>query len=60
MIVHPALWDKYGKRAGYLRNQDIVDDADAMVAFLAPHSRGTKNSVGLANKKGIPVHIVHV
>jgi len=60
MIVHPAQWDKYGKSAGYKRNQYIVDDANAMIAFLHPQSKGTKNSVGLAQKKGIPVFIVHL
>jgi hypothetical protein len=60
MLVHPAHWDKYGKSAGYRRNKKIVKDADAMVAFLAKGSRGTKSSIDLANEKGIPVHIVHV
>ena len=35
---------KYGKRAGILRNRDIVDAADIVVAFWDGKSPGTKNS----------------
>ena len=59
-LVLPANWDEYGKQAGILRNQTIVDNADAMVAFLAPESKGTKDSIKRAQIKRIPVHVVHV
>lgn len=60
MIIHVAEWDTHGKAAGPIRNRLIVNDADAMIAFLAPGSRGTANSIKLAQEKGIPVHIIHV
>lgn len=59
-LIFPADWDKHGKKAGILRNQDIVDNADAMIAFLAPESKGTRDSIKKAQKKGITVHIVNV
>lgn len=59
-LIFPADWDKHGKKAGMLRNQDIVDNADGMVAFLAPESRGTKDSIKRAERKGIPIHIANV
>lgn len=59
-LIFPADWDKHGKRAGMLRNQDIVDNADAMVAFLAPESKGTKDSIKRAEVKRIPIHTVTV
>ena len=59
-LIFPADWDKHGKKAGILRNQDIVDNADAMIAFLAPESKGTKDSIKRAQKKGIPIHIVNI
>ena len=59
MIVHRAEWDRYGKSAGLRRNARIVADADAMIAFLAPESKGTRNSIKLAEQKGIPVHIIN-
>jgi len=49
-IFYPE-WDKYGKRAGFLRNENIVDEADIIIAFWNGKSKGTKNSIDLAKKK---------
>ena len=59
-LIFPANWDKYGKQAGILRNQDIVNSAEAMIAFLASESKGTRDSIKRAHIKSIPVHIVSV
>lgn len=59
-LLFPADWDKFGKSAGYKRNIQIVDNADAVIAFLAPRSKGTVLTINLAKEKGIPVHIIHV
>jgi len=59
-LIFPANWDEYGKQAGMLRNQEIVNNADGMIAFLAPESRGTRDSIKRAQIKGIPTHIVNV
>lgn len=50
-------WDKYGKRAGAIRNQKIVDEADKVIAFWDGQSKGTKITIDMAKKKGIPVDI---
>lgn len=60
LLVFPAEWHLYGKAAGPKRNQQIVDEADHMIAFLAPHSKGTRNSITLAQRKGIPTDVVEV
>ena len=54
----PANWDAYGKRAGYLRNAEMAEYADALVAFWDGESRGTKHMIDLAEKAGLQVHIV--
>jgi nucleoside 2-deoxyribosyltransferase len=56
--IFPADWDKYGKRAGFLRNQQIVDAADTVVAFHDGVSRGTLHTIGLAKAAGKPVRII--
>lgn len=57
---HPADWERHGKAAGPLRNQEMVDlGADLCLAFLAPDSRGTKDCVRRASVAGIPVHSFH-
>lgn len=54
----PADWDTYGKRAGYLRNAEMADFADILVAFWDGVSRGTKHMINLAKKKGLKVYVV--
>lgn len=46
----PADWDKYGKRAGYLRNQQMAKYADGLIAFHNHKSKGTKSMISLANE----------
>jgi hypothetical protein len=43
-------WKKYGKRAGYLRNIEIVKNADIVIAFWNGESKGTKLSIDLAKE----------
>jgi hypothetical protein len=50
-------WGKHGKRAGYLRNSDMANYADALIAIWDGKSRGTKHMIDLAKAKGIKVYI---
>ena len=43
-------WDTYGKSAGIIRNQQIVDAADMVVAFWDGESKGTLNTIERALK----------
>lgn len=54
---YPAEWVRYGKRAGFLRNEDIVKAANKVVAFWDGESRGTKHTIDLAlrHKKHLEV-----
>jgi hypothetical protein len=54
---YPADWNKYGKRAGFLRNAEMVSEADVLFAFWDGKSKGTKHSIDLALDKGIPVFV---
>ena len=53
----PANWDEYGKSAGYRRNVEMADYADALVALWDGKSKGTKHMIDLAGNKGMPVYI---
>ena len=46
-------WDKYGKRAGLIRNNLIIEKADCMAAFWDGVSRGTKYTIDRAKKKNL-------
>ena len=56
----PADWDTHGKRAGYLRNAEMADYADALLALWDGKSRGTKHMIDLARKKGLRVYVMEV
>jgi hypothetical protein len=45
-------WETYGKGAGIIRNKQIVKECDKLIAFWDGKSRGTKNSIDLAEKAG--------
>ncbi|HET7640132.1 MAG TPA: SLOG family protein [Ktedonobacteraceae bacterium] len=48
-------WEEYGKSAGYIRNQEMVDEgADLCIAFIRDNSRGTAHCGLAAEKAGIP------
>lgn len=52
----PANWDKYGKSAGYKRNEQMAiyakEDYGVLIAFWDGKSKGTKHMIDLANKHG--------
>lgn len=56
-IIFKPDWNKYGKRAGFLRNELIINEADFVLAFWDGKSKGTKHSIDLAIKKQIPIDI---
>jgi glycerophosphoryl diester phosphodiesterase len=53
----PADWDKYGKPAGAIRNDQMAKQADALIAIWDGVSSGTKDMIKKMNKLGKPVFI---
>jgi len=54
-----ADWDELGKRAGFVRNGEMVAYAEALVAFPLANSKGTANTIERATKAGLRVHVHH-
>ena len=43
--MYHANWDRYGKSAGYIRNAEMGENADALIAFWDGKSKGTLNMI---------------
>ena len=48
----------HGSRAPHVRNDAMLDVADAVVAFWDGKSRGTQSVIEKAEKRGIPVEVI--
>ena len=53
----PADWNKHGKKAGYLRNKEMAEYGDCLVAFWDGESKGTKLMIDLARKNNLDVRV---
>lgn len=59
----PADWNKFGKSAGPLRNKQMADFADCLIALLPSRmhqSKGTKNMIEQATKKKMPTKVYYL
>lgn len=50
VLLMKADWDKFGKSAGYRRNDDMAKVSQATVAFWDGKSRGTSHMIDLTKK----------
>ena len=55
---YPADWDKYGKKAGYLRNVEMAENANALIAFWDGKSKGTKHMIDIATERNLPIRVI--
>ena len=59
--VFPAAWEKYGRKAGPMRNSQMLDYASErspeVVAFWNGTSSGTFDTIKKACRKGIPCRV---
>ena len=53
--IYPAQWNTYGKAAGIIRNQEMLDDGqpDLVVAF--PGGKGTAHMTNISKKANLKV-----
>jgi hypothetical protein len=57
LVEHPERPQVVDVTTYYLRNQDVVDVADELLAFQVNASNGTQDTVDRAQVKGIPVTV---
>lgn len=59
LTVFRPDWEKHGKRAGFLRNEDIIKASTHVLAFWDSISRGTANSLSIAKRLKKPTLVVY-
>ena len=55
--TYPADWNKHGKAAGHIRNRQMAENAEALIAVWDGLSRGTKNMIDEAKRVGLQIYI---
>lgn len=56
----PADWNRYGKSAGFRRNEQMAEYADTLAAFWDGKSRGTQHMIRIMRDLKKPVYILSV
>lgn len=56
--VVPGAWERWGKRAGHLRNAELVAAVDEIWAAPWVGARGTWNTIAQAREAGRPLRLV--
>lgn len=58
LTVFLPRYERYGRAAPILRNKEIVDYADKIIAFWDGHSKGTLSVIQYAEKTGKECRII--
>ena len=60
-IIHfPAKWRELGKIAGAIRNTEMAEYADGLIAFHKNGSHHTQHMINIARAKGLAVEVFKV
>jgi hypothetical protein len=58
LTVFLPQYERYGRAAPIVRNKEIVDYADKIIAFWNKNSKGTLSVIKYAKKTGKPLEII--
>lgn len=56
--MFPANWDKFGNKAGPIRNIEMAEYADALIAFWDGKSTGTKHMINESNRRKLYTTVI--
>ena len=59
VYTYPANWDMYGKRAGFMRNEQMGLVSDHLLAFWDGNSRGTAHMINFMKSLNKPVTVIN-
>lgn len=63
--VISANWDQWGKIAGWKRNEQMAEVADALIAIWLINekgegSKGTRNMISIAKRNGLKIYVKEI
>lgn len=53
----PADWDRHGKPAGFIRNKEMAEYADALLLLWDGKSKGSENMLLEAARRGLRIYV---
>jgi len=59
-IIYKPNWNLYGKRAGILRNTDIINSSTHVIAFPSRYGKGTQDSIRKAEINKLTIKILYI
>lgn len=57
--LFPADWKTHGRKAGPIRNLQMAEYGDMLIAFWDGNSSGTRNMIENGKKLGLVVHVIN-
>ena len=57
--IFKAEWDKYGKSAGMIRNTEMSNYGDTLIAFWDGKSKGTASMIALAKRQQLKLQVIY-
>lgn len=60
LVEFHADWKKHNRAAGPIRNREMAEYGDALIAIWDGVSRGTKNMIEEATKRGLSVYVKRI
>lgn len=60
LVEYLPHYKKHGRQAPILRNIQIIENCDFLIAFWDGLSRGTKFTIDYARKKGVPYTVIPI
>lgn len=60
-VVYKADWNQYGKSAGHIRNQQMIDEENPtyFLGFILNNSKGSQDMLHRLQREGIPGEVVY-
>jgi len=58
--IFKAPWERFGRKAGILRNEEMAKSADAVIVIWDGKSRGSSSMIQIAKNRLLPLFVLEV